>query len=250
MSEVIECPFCGAKSKASRLESENFYQISATAGTLTSASGFSSEPVLIARLEFSNNPVWAQTLRCANAKCEKESLWVEYTDSSGEEIMIRLVPKSSAKPQPDYIPETILCDYREACAVLEDSPKASAVLARRCLQGMIRDFHKVKRKSLWGEIDELKNNAEKYGIGKELLSAFDTVRQVGNDGAHQNKKSEQPDALQMYDVSKKDAEMLIELLEILFKKWYVARHKEQQLLKGLNEIGERRKKGKTDGTAS
>lgn len=53
----------------------------------------------------------------------------------------RLVPPSFAQVWPEYVPAPIRSDYEEACAIRDPSPKASATLARRCLQGMIRDFH-------------------------------------------------------------------------------------------------------------
>jgi hypothetical protein len=52
----------------------------------------------------------------------------------------KLLPESRAKEFPDYVPAAILDDYRQACRIASFSPKASATLARRCLQGMIRDF--------------------------------------------------------------------------------------------------------------
>ena len=55
------------------------------------------------------------------------------------------MPESDAKPQPEFIPEAIRQDYREACRIRDLSPKASATLARRCLQGMIRDFCAITR---------------------------------------------------------------------------------------------------------
>src|SRR6266849_6151096 len=52
----------------------------------------------------------------------------------------KLVPSASVRVFPDYVPAPILGDYREACLIKDLSPKASATLSRRCLQGMIRDF--------------------------------------------------------------------------------------------------------------
>jgi len=63
-----------------------------------------------------------------------------------------LRPQSSAIPQPDYIPEQIKNDYEEACSILSLSPKASATLARRCLQGMIRDFWGISKGRLIAEL--------------------------------------------------------------------------------------------------
>ena len=54
-----------------------------------------------------------------------------------------LLPESSAKPQPDYIPKPIVENYNQACRIRDLSANASATISRRCLQGMIRDFCKI-----------------------------------------------------------------------------------------------------------
>ena len=84
-----------------------------------------------------------------------------------------LLPESTAKPQPSYIPKQIVQDYTEACRVKDLSPKASATLSRRCLQGMIRNFWSisVKSKMLSDEINELKNK-----VDPNELAAIDAVR--------------------------------------------------------------------------
>lgn len=48
-----------------------------------------------------------------------------------------------------------------ASVTLNDSPKASAALSRRCLQNILRDVAKVKKSDLSKEIDEvlLQNNS-------------------------------------------------------------------------------------------
>jgi hypothetical protein len=74
----------------------------------------------------------------------------------------RLIPESSAKVFPNFIPRPILDDYNEACAIRERSPKASATLSRRCLQGMLRDFWDVKvpSRKLIHEIEAIKDKVE------------------------------------------------------------------------------------------
>src|SRR2546426_11557618 len=49
-------------------------------------------------------------------------------------------PKGIARALlPNEVPEEYAADYREACNVLADSPKASAALSRRCLQRILRE---------------------------------------------------------------------------------------------------------------
>ena len=49
-------------------------------------------------------------------------------------------PKATNRqPVPAEVPEEFTADYREACLVLTDSPKASAVLSRRSLQHILQE---------------------------------------------------------------------------------------------------------------
>jgi len=90
-----------------------------------------------------------------------------------------LLPASYAKPYPDYIPQAILTDYKEACAISDLSPKASATLARRCLQGMIRDYWNVVDKTLFKEINQLEEK-----VSYQVWEALNAIREIGNIGAH------------------------------------------------------------------
>ena len=73
------------------------------------------------------------------------------------EILIR--PKiTNRSPVPIEVPKEFATDYTEACLVLADSPKASAALSRRCVQHIIREKLKIKRKDLFQEIQEVIDN--------------------------------------------------------------------------------------------
>ncbi len=194
-----------------------------------------------------------QWITCVNKKCRKLSLSVQlmkvlenppafadryyYSPIQSWELL----PESMAKLQPDYIPEPIRQDYEEACKIRTLSSKASATLARRCLQGMIRDFCKIKEQTLFKEIKKLKEqmdtgNAPK-GVMPEAVEAIDAVRKVGNIGAHMAKETDL-----IIDIDPDEAGKLIGLIEMLFDDWYVARHDREQRLKGVLGIA----KEKTD----
>jgi len=132
-------------------------------------------------------------------------------------------PNSMAKQFPSYIPKAITTDYEEACLIKELSPKASATLSRRCLQGIIRDFHKVNKGRL---VDEIKAIEKK--VDPVTWQAIDAVRSIGNIGAHMEK-----DINLIIDVEPKEAQLLIGLIEILIKDWYVAKHERQQHLESI-----------------
>lgn len=151
----------------------------------------------------------------------------DYTDAHFAGKILRtwqIIPESTAKPQPDYIPLAIRQDYYEACLIQDKSPKASATLARRCLQGMIRDFWGIKGKTLNHEINELE---EQQPGTKDLINP---IRELGNIGAHMEQ-----DVNLMIEVDADEAQLLIALLEDLFEEWYVTRHKRQERTRKLSE---------------
>lgn len=155
-----------------------------------------------------------------------------------EDIWVR--PRVPAiKEFPEYIPEVIRQDYREACLIRTISPKASATLSRRCLQGMIRDFHGVKRKrNLRQEIEAIKNK-----VDPAVWGAIDSLRKIGNIGAHMEKNVDL-----MIDVDPDEANKLIKLNELLFKEWYINRAERMKLVQDVADIGKQKQAAKESGT--
>lgn len=142
-----------------------------------------------------------------------------------------LIPESKAKSFPDYIPKPILDDYREACLIRDLSPRASATLSRRCLQGIIRDFWQVKPGRLAVEIEQIKDK-----VDVDTWKAIDGVRSVGNIGAHMEE-----DINVIVDVEPHEAQLLVELIEILLKDWYVTREQKRVHLEAIVKLSAEKK---------
>ena len=191
---------------------------------------------------------FVESIRCANEACKQLqlsfALYHAKVDRHGNfrlpAKMIqqwRLLPESSAKPQPGYIPQQIVEDYYEACRIRDLSPKASATLARRCIQGMIRDFCEIKGKTLFQEIETLRKKfVDGEGIRHvqhDTVEAIDYVRRIGKFGAHMEK-----DVNLIIDVEPVEAQKLIGLIELLFKEWYVQRETRRQEIAALKGIAE------------
>lgn len=141
----------------------------------------------------------------------------------------QLRPQSSARPFPGYIPSVILEDYREACLIRDLSPKASATLARRCLQGMIRDYWgETGHRTLFQEISAIKSR-----VDPEVWNALDAVRKIGNIGAHMEQ-----DINLVIEVDPQEAQMLIQLIEMLLNEWYVARKQRSDQLASIVALAE------------
>lgn len=186
---------------------------------------------------------------CPNPACRKTTLTVYHGRGSVTQggllnwnnsrwiKSVRLMPPTYARPMPDYVPEAVRNDYTEACAILSLSPKAAATLARRALQGMIRDFHGIKKDTLKKEIDALKGV-----VDPTVWQAIDAVRSIGNIGAHMEK-----DINVIIDVEPDEAARLVRLVEMLVRDWYVARKMREEELQAIIEIGEKKKAEKDGG---
>lgn len=140
----------------------------------------------------------------------------EHYIPDGESSRALVRPKISLRPPiPSEVPEEFASDYREAAAILSESPKASAALSRRCLQHLIREKAGIKKKDLAQEIDELisSNNLPSY-----LSDAVDAVRNIGNFAAHPVKAVASGEVL---PVEPGEAEWTLDVLDGLFDFYFV-----------------------------
>ncbi|MFA6546013.1 MAG: DUF4145 domain-containing protein [Limisphaerales bacterium] len=198
----------------------------------------------------STGPVGLQVMFivCPNQKCcrftLKTELFPAFKDGRGNMNVLsnkgsinqwNLIPDSRARTFKAEIPEVILQDYREACLIRDLSPKASATLSRRCLQGIIRDYWKVKTGRL---VDEIKAIEEK--IDSTTWQAIDAIRKVGNIGAHMEK-----DIDLIVEVDPSEAQLLIGLIELLLNDWYVARERRNENLAAVISLAQSKDKAKT-----
>lgn len=141
-------------------------------------------------------------------------------------VVTHIYPNSKAKQFPEYVPVAVREDYKEAYAILHLSPKASATLARRALQGLIRDFFGISKKSLFDEINAIKDQ-----VSPMTWEAINSLRQIGNIGAHMEK-----DVNLIVDISDNEAEKLLKLIEYLIENWYIQNHEAELLMQDIQAI--------------
>jgi Domain of unknown function (DUF4145) len=137
-----------------------------------------------------------------------------------------VIPSSNARPFPAYVPQPIREDYEEGCVIRYLSPKASATLARRALQGILRDFYSVTPGKLVNEIKQVKDKMD-----ADLWDAIDAVRKIGNIGAHM-----EADINVIVDVDPNEAQVLLELVETMIEETYVRRADRQARLARVTQI--------------
>jgi hypothetical protein len=193
-----------------------------------------------------NLNVTGTVISCANPTCMRLTIHVALSSSyyasggykviKGSEFLSqRLYPGAVGKPFPEHIPAPMLEDYQEAWSIIDLSPKSSATLARRCLQSMIRDFCGIKKRTLYEEIEALRELAKEdrlpRGVDPDTIEAMLALKDVGNIGAHMS----EIDGV-ILDVEPGEARKLLSLIEMLFADWYVARGKRAERLAAVLEV--------------
>lgn len=216
-----QCPFCGHHSTIGEDD-------------WTSSTGFFNDGNKYGR----RSVIWS-AITCRNVACREYSFNVWIRDSTmnpggavrhgpNTQHEWQLVPAANMKILPDFIPAAIVADYKEACQIAKLSPKASATLARRCLQGMIRDFWGVKAGRLVDEIQAIHDK-----VDGDAWTAIEGVRTIGNIGAHM-----EADINVIVDVDPGEAKLLIELVETLVDEWYVSRKDRKERFAKLTKVAE------------
>jgi hypothetical protein len=153
--------------------------------------------------------------------CKEVTLQIVQTDGNhnpvGDWSQIHPIGANRG-PVPPEVPADIPQDYIEACNVLPISAKASAALARRCLQNMLH-AHNYRDRDRAREIVLLLNEADpKKALPHRLRETIDGIRNFGNFSAH---PIDDKTTLQVIDVDPHEAEWCLETIEELFEHFYV-----------------------------
>lgn len=188
-------------------------------------------------------------IRCPNAACNDifvavKAEWARYKLSGPHTVVEPVSPigignftfaPSTGAPLSATVPQSVQSDYNEAYLIRTLSPKASATLSRRALQGMIRDRWGVRKRTLDAEIKAV----EEY-CDPDLYQAMMDLKSIGNIGAHPEK-----DADVIIDIEDGEAEELLQLLKYLDDEWYAAREKKRRRLASINEMAGRKEAART-----
>ena len=137
-------------------------------------------------------------------------------------------PKATNRqPVPAEVPEEFTADYKEACLVLADSPKASAALSRRCLQHILQEKSGAKtQNNLAKTIGEVIDDPK---TPRGVADSLDMVRNIGNFSAHPNKNTNTGEIVPV------EAEWCLDVIEMLFELYFVRPSEIQRRRDRVNE---------------
>ena len=179
---------------------------------------------------------WVEHRSCPN--CSRMVIWLLRSEGNSDGGYVRPIgnkqwslvrPKASGRPPvPPEVPEEFAADYREACLVITDSPKASAALSRRCLQLILRKELGAQGRDLYHEIEWVIKNTN---LPSSIVELLDVPRQVGNDAAHPTLS----DAGVITDIEPWEAEWCLEIIEALYDQLFVLPAKNQERLGRLGQ---------------
>jgi len=145
-------------------------------------------------------------------------------------IQFRLIhPRAMRFYCPPDTPEEIARDFKEACLVLNDSPRASAALSRRCLQNILSEIGGTKSDVLARQIDKVITSGT---VPQHITQELDVIRNVGMMAAHP-KKNEITGAIMPVD--KEEAEWCLNILEQLLTYYLVTLPASRERVSALNE---------------
>jgi len=147
--------------------------------------------------------------------CKKAIHKAGYVDFEERENYLIRPRATSRHPLSSDVPGDLANDYKEACLVFADSPKACAALGRRCLQHLLRKYAGVKPTDLSKEIDEI---LTRQTLPTHLSDSIDAIRHIGNFAAHPLKSTSSGEII---DVEPGEAEWTLDVLEGLFDFYFV-----------------------------
>lgn len=162
-------------------------------------------------------------MNCPNQKCQRLIVKLSggtYEPRGGylevKKFERLAMPIGATRPgAPPEVDAHVAEDFNEAILIQPFSAKASAALARRCLQTILREKASVKKGDLANEISEVLSNGH---IPTYLSESIDAIRNIGNFAAHPIKSTSTGTIV---PVEPDEVEWLLDVLESLMDFYYV-----------------------------
>ncbi len=156
-------------------------------------------------------------MRCANPDCQQAvirmnemHMHVENNQPVGETVTWLARPRAVGRAIDPLVKEPFRTDYLEAAAILDLTPRMSAVLSRRILADLLEEYAGLKQFGLKERIDEFSSDISHPSQLRENLHHF---REIANFGAHTQKD----DQAEILEVERGEAEWTLDLLDRLFE---------------------------------
>jgi len=166
---------------------------------------------------------------CQNPGCGLLIVRLREESRNGSPAVRYVIPRSGAAMKFRDVPPELVSEYEQANAVLDASPAASAALARRCLQRVIREHMETRESRFY---DELEAVAKSGKLPPYLADGLCKIREIGDLAKH----PPHGDRIGVIvDVSQEEAEWTLKMLEGMFKHCFVDPKEFERRTRGLKE---------------
>lgn len=200
-----------------------------------------------AKAERRYESVALEWMRCANEECEQ--LIVRITESrvagtiggggpliQRDEWFARPRFGDSTRPVDPVVLGTYRRDYLEAAAILDLSPRMAAVLARRIVGDLLKQYAQKTHFGLTARIDSFIADG---GHPASLTSNLHHLREIADFGAHTQVAEQENDSGVMeaviVEADRDDAEWTLDLVDRLFDYFIVQPAKDEAMKKKWDE---------------
>lgn len=139
------------------------------------------------------------------------------------------VPKTTIPSVNSLVPERYARDYREAWTIVSDSHRMSAVLARRILADLLKEYARLAGNRLTKDVDTFIADTH-HPIS--LRQKLHHLREMGDFGAH-TQEDESSGAI--IDIDSEEAVWTLQVVEDLFEYFIVGPAKDKAIMDAMNE---------------
>jgi hypothetical protein len=137
-------------------------------------------------------------------------------------------PRRAAQPVSDLIPDGMARDYREACLIVDDSPRMSGVLTRRILADLLDRYAGLSQYGLAARIDAFIKNTDHPKRQRENLHY---LREIGDFAAHTKTDS----SGQIMDMGEDAAKWALAVVSDLFEYLIISPAKDRAMRLSIDE---------------
>jgi hypothetical protein len=227
----MQCPKCGYFSP----DAWKVFHVSAPGG------GLITQLVQKAPADSFARTIVLEWMECANSACAQVVIRATATYQiprhAAPELQAEVwlvYPRRSYRPLDPLITGTLRQDYDEAAALLDLTPRLSAVLTRKIVFDLLEQYAGIGEYTLKASLDKFIGDKKHPARIKENLQH---LREIGDFGAHTKKDG----VGQVIDVSREDAEWTLDLVDRLFDYFILDAERDKKLRgtwdKNLDDAG-------------
>jgi hypothetical protein len=236
----MKCPYCGDNTP------DAWKVLIVSCPTLAASASAVVDPDVLANKVLTDpdqHQIQLDWMYCAAEGCKQlvirvqESLWRERIPGTNQWVtdIWNARPRHGAvRPIEGPLPPHYRRDFVEAVAIVELSPRMSAVLARKIVFDLLEEYAKITEYTLKASLDKFIADTS---YPSRIRTHLQHLREIGDFGAHTKKD----DLGQIIEVTRDDAEWTLDLVERLFEYFIFDPDRDQQLAsrwdKNLEEAG-------------